>query len=273
MKSLLLTIILSTLLISCGEDKKEQSPSKGTPVANNQQSNNQKLKAPISTDYIQVQFPSIDSLMISANYYETDPNAPVIVLCHQARYNKFEYAGIAPRLNKMGFNCLAIDQRSGGPISIHQNETMLRAIEQGKEYDYLNAEQDMVAAVNWAYEKSKRPVILWGSSYSSTLALYVAMANEKVGAVISFSPGNYFSEVKGNLKEMLPNYKNPFFITSTKYENIHIKQFMSNVILKDRQVVFVPTTEGYHGSQALWAGQPEGDQYWTAITQFLNTVR
>jgi hypothetical protein len=39
---------------------------------------------------------------------------PYILLSHQAGSNRAEYAPIAPRLVKPGFNCLAIDQRSGG---------------------------------------------------------------------------------------------------------------------------------------------------------------
>ena len=266
---LLLTL---PLFLACeGEKNKIGTEHKTSKVQENKAEVNPSIEQ--KKDFIGITFPSIDSLTISANYYEADPNAPIIVLCHQARFNKFEYAGIAPRLNKMGFNCLAIDQRSGGPISVYQNETMNRALKENRSIDYLDAEKDIISAVKWAYIKSKRPVILWGSSYSSTLALYVAMSNNQVGAVIAFSPGNYFSEVKGNLKEMLPNYNNPMFITSTKYENIHVKQFMSNVILKDKQIVFAPETEGYHGSQALWVGQPEGDQYWVAITNFLNLIR
>ena len=69
----------------------------------------------------------MDSLTISANLYETGKENPVIVLCHQANYNKFEYAGIAEVLNEKGFNCLAIDQRYGGPIANQQNETALEA--------------------------------------------------------------------------------------------------------------------------------------------------
>jgi hypothetical protein len=265
-------ILLLLIFSSCeSEEKKISSPSS----QNNQPKEpieNKKIASEI-TDYQKVEFKSIDQLTVVGNYYEVDRSYQTIVLCHQARYNKFEYAGIAKRLNKMGFNCLAIDQRSGGPISTFQNETMINALNSKLSIDYLDAEQDMAAAVKWAYEKSQRPVILWGSSYSSTLALYIALSDDKVGAVISFSPGNYFAEKKGDLKEMLPNYKKPLFITSTKYESIHVKQFMSNVILGEKQIVFIPESEGYHGSQALWDGQPEGNQYWQAITEFLNRIR
>ena len=230
-----------------------------------------KIETKSSTDenYERIEFKAADGVKIIGNYYEIDPNAPIIILCHQARFNKFEYAGIAPKIVKMGYNCLAIDQRSGGPISIFQNETMINSISAGKPTDMLDAEQDILAAIDWAYDKSKREVILWGSSYSSTLSIYIGMGNDKVKTFIAFSPGNYWSEKKGDLKAMLPTCEKSYFITSTKYENTHIKQFMSNVKLKRNQVVFIPKTEGYHGSQALWDGQAQGEQYWNAITEFL----
>ena len=116
-----------------------------------------------------IEFPSIDKIPISAHVYEVDPEAPVIVLCHQARFNKSEYDGIAQRLMELGFNSIAIDQRSGGPIANQPNETTLAAMEKDLPTDYLDAEQDIIAAVNYASSRYNKSVILWGSSYSSTL--------------------------------------------------------------------------------------------------------
>ncbi len=276
MKQTAIALAVLVLATSCGGEK-----SKANEKQNNQTEKTAKKDDAVDTpvesktnqEFEQVEFTASDGVKVIGNYYHIDPNAPIIVLCHQARYNKFEYAGIAPRLKSMGFNCLAIDQRSGGPISIYQNETMKNARLAGKPTEMLDAELDILAAIDWAFDKSGRPVILWGSSYSSTLAIYIGLGNDKVGAFVSFSPGNYWGEKKGDLTKMLPNCEKPYFITSTKYESIHVKQFMSNVKLKADQVLFVPNTEGYHGSQALWESQPEGQQYWTAITEFLRSEK
>ena len=56
-------------------------------------------------------FPSKDGITITADLYEIDSASPVILLCHQAGYSRGEYIESAKRLNKFGFNCLAIDQR------------------------------------------------------------------------------------------------------------------------------------------------------------------
>ena len=76
-----------------------------------------------------IQFPSLDSLTIYANLYHNDNQSPVIVLCHQAGFNKFEYGKIAKTLNSKGYNCIAIDQRSGGNVIESFNETFLEAKE------------------------------------------------------------------------------------------------------------------------------------------------
>ncbi len=151
--------------------------------------------------------PAPDGLNINANIYDVDKDAPVIVLCHQASFNKHEYGGIIERLNDLGFSCIAIDQRSGGPITNKQSWTNIRARQQGLDIDYLDAEQDLVAAVEFATGLYKGKLILWGSSYSSTLALYDGMANNNVDAVVSFSPGDYFALERQSLAEMLPNFK------------------------------------------------------------------
>jgi dienelactone hydrolase len=225
------------------------------------------------SDYPQeVTFPSLDGLQVSANVYQIDTTAPVIVLCHQARFNKFEYAGIAKKLNKMGFNCIAIDQRSGGPISIMPNETKVRAVEQKKPTDYLDAEQDIIAAINYAVKRYHKPIILWGSSYSSTLALYIAADNKNVKAVIAFSPGNYFTNDKGSLIKKLAHMKKPLFITSSKSEAGETKELFKDVNPDDFHVYFEPSGEGHHGSKALWNTQQDSNEYWLAIGKFLNKI-
>ncbi len=221
---------------------------------------------------VEVEFPSKDGVLISAHVYEIDKNAPVILLCHQARYNKYEYMDIAPKLNAKGFNCVAIDQRSGGELREHQNMTHNNAVKQNKPTEYFDAEQDIRAAINYVYKKYQRPIILWGSSYSSTLALYIASENEKISAVISFSPGNYFADKKGSLIDKLENFSKPMFVTSSKKEASGITKLLQKMHLNINQTQFIPSGNGYHGSKALWEGQKGGEEYWKAIDAFLEKI-
>lgn len=220
-----------------------------------------------------VEFPSKDGIMISAHIYEVDKDAPVILLCHQARYNKYEYLDIAPKLNAKGFNCVAIDQRSGGKLRGHENITHNNAVKQNKPTEYLDAEQDIQAAVDYVYKKYNRPIILWGSSYSSTLALYIAAENNKIAAVVSFSPGNYFAGKRGSLTDKLKDFSGPMFVTSSKKEAPGITKLLQKMHLNDSQLQFIPSGEGYHGSKALWEGQKGGEEYWNAVSDFLKKIK
>jgi dienelactone hydrolase len=226
----------------------------------------------IDTDYEKVTFQAADGLEITANLYEIDKTSPVIVLCHQARFNKFEYDGIAQRLNDEGYNCLAIDQRSGGPIASQQNETNLNAIEQGLGVDYLDAIPDIQAAVEYASTTYNQDVILWGSSYSSTLVLWEALKNEHVRAVISFSPGDYFKEELGSLTDSVAHLNKPFFITSADFEIEGTNDLLQHVTFSENQIQFKPEGTGHHGSRALWTNQNNGEQYWEAILSFLSSI-
>lgn len=230
-------------------------------------------KRPEAMVPVKIRFPSLDSLPITANLYHRSDEAAVLVLCHQARFNKFEYVGIARTLWEKGFNCLAIDQRSGGGIVEEFNETNLEAVKRNKPVEFLDAEQDIIAAVNFASKKYNKQVILWGSSYSSTLALYTAMANNNVKAVIAFSPGDFFEKEKGSLKIKLAAFSSPVFVTSSKEEAEGTSDLLSKMKLSANQVQFIPTSAGFHGSRALWKTSENNQEYWKAIEQFLENVR
>jgi dienelactone hydrolase len=219
-----------------------------------------------------IQFPSQDSLLITANLYHFSDSAPTIVLCHQARYNKFEYTGIARTLHEIGYNCLAIDQRSGGGLVEEFNETMLEAKRKNKPVEFLDAEQDITAAVNFAAVKYNQKVILWGSSYSSTLALYIAISNPNVKAVISFSPGDYFQDEKGSLQTLLMGFTKPMFVTSSREEAGETTVLLSQMKLSPDQTQFIPDSSGFHGSRALWRTSENNEEYWAAITAFLKKL-
>ena len=261
MKKLFYFPILFVLFTSCETQKQE-------PGAVTETKQSQALSVPEK-----IQFPSLDSLPITANLYHKSNEAPVIVLCHQARFNKFEYAGIAKTLWDMGFNCLAIDQRSGGGIVEEFNETNVEALKRNKPVEFLDAEQDVIAAVNFAAKKYNQKVILWGSSYSSTLALYTAIANDNVKAVIAFSPGEFFENEKGSLMTKLATFSKPMFVTSSNEEAKETSNLLSQMKLSTNQVQFIPNSAGFHGSRALWKTSENNEEYWKAIKEFLAKVK
>ena len=214
-----------------------------------------------------ITFPSLDGLPITADVYYKEANSPLIILCHQARFSRAEYKDIAKELNNMGFNCIAIDQRSGARIFGVVNETNRHALEENHNTDYLDAEQDIVAAVDYASKKYKQKVILWGSSYSASLALKIGKNNEQVKAIVAFSPGEYFGE-KLILKNAIKNLNKPAFITSSKEEAPDVTVLISEI--KNTVTQFIPQWEGTHGSKALWREIKGNEEYWEAVKKFLD---
>lgn len=220
-----------------------------------------------------ISFSAADGVPVSAILYHNNDKLPVILLCHQARYNKSEYTEIASKLIESGFNLLAIDQRSGGTINDKENETFIAATKLGKPTAFLDAEQDIEAAVNYISNKYHKKIILWGSSYSATLALYIANSNEHVKAVIAFSPGDYFADKKGSLKTKLANFKKPMFVTSSKEESADLADLIATIKLNTNQIQFIPREKGMHGSKALWENNPDNGEYWDAINKFLDNFK
>jgi dienelactone hydrolase len=219
-----------------------------------------------------IEFKASDGLLISGNLYEIDKDKPIILLCHQAGYNRMEYTDIAPKLNELGYNCLAIDQRSGGGFAGKPNETFERAKEKGLPTDYVDAQKDIESAINFLQNKYNKKVIVWGSSYSSSLVLFESLQNKNVKATISFSPGDYFGDKKPSLKTVFSKIEKPFFITTSKEEAKTLSTLVNEIKLNDNQIQFIPESEGFHGSKALWEGQKGAEEYWIAVTNFLKSL-
>ena len=220
-------------------------------------------------------FPSLDGLAITADLYapHADKQTPFIVLCHQAGWSRGEYREIAPKLNELGFNCVAIDQRSGKGVNGIDNETAKKAAAESKPQTFVDAEQDMVAALKWVHQnQATDKVILWGSSYSSALALRIAGEHPDLAdGVLSFAPGEYFIRFgKPNdwIASSAAKIKVPAFITSAKNEWNNWKRIYE-AVPGDKKVKFLPETAGNHGSRALWKKFGDHDAYWTSVKGFL----
>ncbi len=222
-----------------------------------------------------VTYKSQDGLLITADLYLTHkPNAPFIILFHQAGWSRGEYKEIAPKLNKLGYNSMAVDLRSGGKVNGVINQTHKLAIEQKKGTNYLDAIQDIVASIEYAknnYAKGK--LIIWGSSYSSALVLVVGSKHKKdVDGILSFSPGEYFEKsgkTKTYITDNAKNITQPVFITSAKREYSNWKNIFAAIPSKDKSY-FIPKSDGNHGSRVLWSKFDYSKEYWAAVKSFLN---
>lgn len=220
-----------------------------------------------------ITFESKDGLKVTADVYVAHPNtAPFIILFHQAASSRGEYRTIAPELNTLGFNAMAIDQRAGYAMAGVENETIKQVNTKENYPSYLDALPDMEAAAAYAkthYAKGK--LILLGSSYSASLVLKMVGDDPGIAdGVLAFSPGEYFTWVSSSLiSESAKNITIPVFITSDKDEKdkwISIYQ----AIPSKKKIYFLPKAGGHHGSRVLWRSTPGNKEYWQAVKQFLN---
>jgi len=221
-----------------------------------------------------VQFLSLDSLPVTAAIYRISKrDAPLIILYHQARYSRGEYIEIAPQLNRLGFNCMAIDQRSGNEVNGIINQTHQAAVKKRLGTEYLDALPDLEAAL--IYAKKEFPnskLIIWGSSYSSAFVFYLGSKYQKyIRGIISFSPGNYFSVQGHTIAYFAKNLACPVFITSRKDEQQYWQEIYNSI--PSEKVYFIPQKKGKHGSKALWKNNENHQAYWNALLSFLKQLK
>jgi len=230
----------------------------------------------IASDNDSISFKSADGLSITADRYapHSSDTTPLIVLFHQAGSSRGEYNEIAPRLNKLGFNCIAVDLRSGEYSRGKDNETAIRAGKAGLATSYADAYPDIIASLRYARQHfSNSKVIAWGSSYSAALVLKAAGDHPQlVDGALAFSPGEYFAHIgksKTWIRDSAKNIKAPVFITSAKSEANDWASIYEVIDTGSRQS-FVPETAGKHGSKALWKKYADSPDYWQAVSNFLS---
>lgn len=223
-----------------------------------------------------VTFTTTDNRKVFGELYEVGKDNPVILLCHQTGFNKYEYVDIAPKLNALGFNCLAVDLTTGGTFQEKINETIEKAstpIDRSSMVFVEASEEEIKAAINYLNEKYKKKVTVWGSSSSATLGLFAALENENINAAIAFSAFDHFRENRTSLSIVIPKIDKPIFMTSAKAEASIITGLLKDVQLKKGQIHFITNGSGDHGSKAMWNGRSDAEEYWKEVTKFLNSIK
>lgn len=219
-----------------------------------------------------VTFPAKDGLTVTADLYYLASDKPYVLFFHQARYSRGEYREIAPRIVNLGYNCLAVDLRSGGEVNGIKNETAQRAKEKGLPSDYTDAIADMEGAINYVKQQTNKPFILWGSSFSASLALIQAAKDLRTKAIVAFSPGEYFTP-NDFVSTRIADISVPVLVLSSKGECEAIKILLGSAKRQNLITQFCPSDKGRHGSSALWANNPSSNDYWLAITMFFGKLK
>ncbi len=224
-----------------------------------------------------IEFKSLDNVTITADLYIGNLNkkTPFIVLFHQAGWSRGEYDEIALKLNDLGFNCMAVDLRSGGSVRGVINLTKLDAVKKGKKTTYIDAMQDIKASLLYARKHfAKGELIAWGSSYSAALIIkIVGDENNLADKVISFSPGEYFTKFNKApdwIKQSAKKLRVPIFITSAKNEAKYWRPIY-DVISSSKSYYLPKNSNGHHGSRSLWSKYSDSAGYWQAVRGFLRS--
>lgn len=216
----------------------------------------------------EVTFRAGDGLEVFGDRYSAklEQASTLMLLFHQAGSSADEFATIAPKLAAKGYDCLAVDLRSGGD-RFGANRTA-EAFE--GEADYESAYQDMKAAVIWAKKEGYHSIILFGSSYSASLSLRLAAEEQGIAGVIAFSPGEYFTK-KGIVRSWAGEVRVPTFLTGAPGELDAVQQIYEAMPIEEKRLC-IPGN-GVHGASMLIPERnPKGaSDVWDELTEFLNS--
>jgi dienelactone hydrolase len=230
---------------------------------------------PAQPKFTSVEFQSGDKVTVSADLYPVrTKRAPIVVLVHQSGASRGEYRQIAPRLNAMGFNALAIDSRWGkrDRWNLVTNETAKRygtdAIVVSGDRERIraiNREKDTEAAVRWVRQQGfSGPLILWGSSITANGVLKIASAGPgNIAAVLAFSPGEYNSENKTEMQSQVKELRIPLLMVCGEDEDQSCSEVFRAV--PDGHKQYYHAVHGRHGSSIL-LDDPEN---WDPVEKFL----
>lgn len=201
-----------------------------------------------------------------------DPKTPLFLLFHDGGMNRAEYRYIAPRLNRMGFNCMAPDLRAGKNNLGHKNTTAIVARRSKKDGDVLAARQDMEALMVYARESyPEAAILLMGCSYSASHSLRLAGEQPVlVDGVVALSPAEIFASYGKSstwIEEGMPNVRCPVLILSDGQEQAEWKAIYA-AIPEGRKHELAPTP-GTHGVRMLAEKSDGSAASWAAIEEFL----
>lgn len=206
-----------------------------------------------------------DGVTVHALHYRAVEPKALVLLFHQAGSSKGEYATIAPRLVQAGYSALAIDQRSGGGMF----GPNLTAQGLGRDAPYQAALPDLQAALDWAGGQGLS-VIVWGSSYSSSLVFALAAENQgKVRGVLAFSPGEYFDDPMF-VREAAAKVTVPVFVTSASGAEVGEARSIFDAVAATDKLHLKPIA-GVHGSSTLIPARNAAgaEDNWQAVLEFL----
>ena len=227
----------------------------------------------------EITFYTSDSIRVFGDLYEIDKKAATILLFHQGGANaKGEYKTIIPELIKRHFNILAIDQRLGGQLYGKYNRTVadISYNDFSYNYTYCDVYADMEGALNFIIDlEFSKNIIVWGSSYSASLAIQLASKHQnEISGVLAFSPASrgmqdcrpdeYFKTIQIPLLLLRPSKE--MEIESARNQFSLAQQFSHQVYVAEY---------GTHGSSMLVEERVKNkvSENWKIVLSFLDKLK
>jgi pimeloyl-ACP methyl ester carboxylesterase len=226
------------------------------------------LLCPVLVGQRTVQFYSEDSVEITASLYFKNIDYPFIVLTHGLSSSRGEFNFIATKLTNLDYNCIAVDLRVGDESNYVHNETVKNLGHACKQN--IDALKDVRAAIDYAYSKNNKAVILFGNTLSASLCLLAAKQNKKVKAVIGFTPGEYFKGRK--VRHSLVAFDKQVFIGCSLHEKPYVDDLTSSI---PESLVFKschPAPLGVTGIDLLTEKNPDDGPFWLDLLFYFNRL-
>jgi len=234
-------------------------------------------RAAIDTTPHEVTFAGAEGGMLFADTYpgSRGSSAPIVLLFHQGGGDaRGEYGPIIPRLVERGFNVVAFDLPGGGSRFGIENRTV--ASRPRSEPAYCEEYGDVEAALAWVASSSfSGPRVLWGSSYSASLAIRLAAERpERVAAVLAFSPAGSGPMEGCRPDPHLTRIAAPLLVLRPTGElGLPAVQAQSDLVRQAGHEVY-EAVGGTHGSSMLVAERAAGDVdvTWTRVLGFIDVA-
>ncbi len=195
----------------------------------------------------------------------------MIILLHQGESNgRAEYRNIVPKLLDAGFSLLVPDLPQGGQLYGEYNRTVAALQEMP---EYCGVEADVSGIATWARKQpGVHDIILWGSSYSGTLAIRVAVHNgPAVRKVLAFLPASGSPMAACSANDLLGDLEQPLLLvrpaSEMEIESVQM-QFNAANAAGHRTMV---ADGGVHGSSMLDPARSDADTdaLWATVLSFL----
>ncbi|MFQ5699631.1 MAG: alpha/beta hydrolase [Myxococcota bacterium] len=139
-----------------------------------------------------VQFEAPDGMELYADLYRGDPDAATVVLLHEHRKQRSDWAPLIPDLVAAGFNILNLDLRGHGE-SIHKGDAVLSAVDLPMAMTGTLVRQsipDMETALGYLQGRGIQVerVVLIGAAYGNVLAVMATVRRPDIRGIVLLSP-------------------------------------------------------------------------------------